>query len=187
MTSRGSRPKASYVALRWGMLAASSTCAVAQKRRSTNLPRRAARSSGRPSAAFAAIAGARSPTFSSRNGKTSSGMAPMSSGSSLRPPGIAGTTTVGPGEGLPRRLVAAGIAAEGQLQDVSPGGHVLDPERPVGAGRRRRTGARRRSKPRTRASAKGIPPGRPLLVGQGSRVGRESAAPEARSGDGRSR
>ena len=59
----------------------------------TNLPRIDARSRRRPSAAFDAISETRPPTVNSRKGKTSSGMMPMSRGTSLRPPGISGTTT----------------------------------------------------------------------------------------------
>ncbi len=165
----------------------------AQKTRSTNLPRRAARSSGRPSAAFAVIVGARSPTFSSRNGKTSSGMAPMSSGSSLRPPGISGTTTSARAKACRPARSPCDPPFERQLQDVSPRGARPRPGTCRRGGGPRRTAARgSRSRRGPRASWRRRPTS-PVAAPASSRGSRPaSAAPAARStgcrrGRGRSR
>ena len=132
-----------------------------------------ARSSGRPSAAPDVIAGTRSPSVQlperedlQRDGSDVERLVAPAAGDRR-------DDHRDPGKGPPRRLVAAGIADEGQLQDIAAGRHVLDPERPI---RAKGDGVLALAVEVILALgrlAKGIPPGRPLLVGQGSRAGRE--------------
>ena len=82
---------------------------------------------------LAAIVGARSPTFGSWNGKTSSGMAPMSSGSSLRPPGISGTTTSAWANACRPSRVPRDSPSNGSFRTYRPAGTSSIAERAVGA------------------------------------------------------
>ena len=137
------------------------------------MPRRAARSIGRPSESLALISRYAVADVQLADREDVQRDHPDVERLVAAAAGHLGDDHVGLHEGPPRRLVAAGVAAEGQLQDVAPGGHVLDPERPVGPeGDGVLVLALEVIFPLRRPD-QGIPPGRPLLVGQAGRIGRD--------------